>query len=157
MYIWRRIFWYKVYDDSLQSSSVLPVPSALCWLSSAYDRWYKTSKGNRSKIPRPAIHEAIALILIGSVAKGTERADSDLDGVVILSEEEYAEKEKNNTTTETINGLPPSLFKSISFNSNVTYYSMSLLYHRHTHNSIKFCSIFLYLILRRRICRKRKE
>lgn len=50
-------------------------------------------------------HGAIALILAGSVAKGTERADSDLDGVVILSEEEYAEKEKNNTTTETINGL----------------------------------------------------
>lgn len=48
---------------------------------------------------------AIALILTGSVAKGTERTDSDLDGVVILSEEEYAEKEKNNTTTETINGL----------------------------------------------------
>ena len=49
--------------------------------------------------------ESIALILIGSVAKVTERADSDLDGVVILSEEEYAEKEKNNITTETINGL----------------------------------------------------
>lgn len=48
---------------------------------------------------------AIALILAGSVAKGTERADSDLDGIVILSEEEYAEKEKNNTTTETIDGL----------------------------------------------------
>ena len=50
-------------------------------------------------------HGAIALILTGSVAKGTERADSDLDGVVILSEEEYTEKEKNHTTTETIDGL----------------------------------------------------
>ena len=29
-------------------------------------------------------HGAVALILAGSVAKGTERADSDLDGVVIL-------------------------------------------------------------------------
>ena len=48
---------------------------------------------------------AIALILAGSVAKGTERADSDLDGVVILSEEAYAEKEKNHITTETIGGL----------------------------------------------------
>lgn len=48
---------------------------------------------------------AIALILAGSVARGTERADSDLDGMVILSEEEYAEKEKNNTTTEIIDGL----------------------------------------------------
>ena len=50
-------------------------------------------------------HGAIALILVGSVAKGTERADSDLDGVVVLSEEDYAEKEKSNSTTETIDGL----------------------------------------------------
>ena len=50
-------------------------------------------------------HGAVALILAGSVAKGTERADSDLDGVVILSEEEYAKKERNRTTTETIDGL----------------------------------------------------
>ncbi len=48
---------------------------------------------------------AIALILTGSVAKEIERADSDLDCVVIVSEEEYKEKEKNNTTTETIDGL----------------------------------------------------
>jgi len=48
---------------------------------------------------------AIALILVGSVAKGIERVDSDLDGMVIVSEEEYAEKEKNNKTTETIDGL----------------------------------------------------
>lgn len=48
---------------------------------------------------------AVALILAGSVAKGTERADSDLDGIVILSEEEYAEKQKRNITTETIDGL----------------------------------------------------
>ena len=50
-------------------------------------------------------HGAIALILAGSVAKGTERENSDLDGMVILSEDEYEEKEKNNTTTETIDGL----------------------------------------------------
>ena len=48
---------------------------------------------------------AVALLLVGSVAKGTERADSDLDGIVILSEEEYAEKQKRNITTETIDGL----------------------------------------------------
>lgn len=48
---------------------------------------------------------AIALILAGSVAKGTERENSDLDGMVILSEDEYEKKEKNNTTTETIDGL----------------------------------------------------
>ncbi len=34
-----------------------------------------------------------------------KRADSDLDGIIILSEEEYAKKEKNNATAETIDGL----------------------------------------------------
>lgn len=48
---------------------------------------------------------AVALILGGSVAKGTARADSDLDGFVILTEEDYAQKEKTHTTTETINGM----------------------------------------------------
>ena len=48
---------------------------------------------------------AIALILIGSVAKGEERVNSDLDCAVILSEEEYAEKDKYNVTTETVEGL----------------------------------------------------
>lgn len=48
---------------------------------------------------------AVALILGGSVAKGTARADSDLDGIVILTEEEYQCKEKNHATTETVNGL----------------------------------------------------
>lgn len=48
---------------------------------------------------------AIALILTGSVARGTERADSDLDGIVVVSEEEYKEREKTHTTTETIDGF----------------------------------------------------
>ena len=48
---------------------------------------------------------AVALILIGSVAKGTEREDSDLDCAVILSQEEYAQKEKDNITSETVEGL----------------------------------------------------
>lgn len=48
---------------------------------------------------------AIALILIGSVAKGAERADSDLDCAVILSQEEYAKKENDNVTSETVDGL----------------------------------------------------
>lgn len=48
---------------------------------------------------------AVGLILVGSVAKGTEREDSDLDGMVILKEEDYEIKEKNNVTTETVNGL----------------------------------------------------
>jgi len=50
-------------------------------------------------------HGAIAFILTGSVAKGTARIDSDLDCMVIVSEEEYAEKEKHNATTEIIDGL----------------------------------------------------
>lgn len=48
---------------------------------------------------------AVALILGGSVAKGTERADSDLDGMVVLTKEDYKEKEKSHTTTETVGGL----------------------------------------------------
>ena len=48
---------------------------------------------------------AIALILIGSVAKEKERVNSDLDCAVILSEEEYAKKEKDNATSETVDGL----------------------------------------------------
>lgn len=48
---------------------------------------------------------AVALILGGSVAKGTEREDSDLDGMVVLTKEDYELKEKSNTTTETVNGL----------------------------------------------------
>lgn len=50
-------------------------------------------------------HGAIALILAGSVAKGTEREDSDLDGMVILPEEAYAEKERSNRIAETIEGF----------------------------------------------------
>lgn len=47
---------------------------------------------------------AIALILGGSIAKGKERPDSDLDGMVILSDEDYAERVKRNATTEVIEG-----------------------------------------------------
>lgn len=47
---------------------------------------------------------AVALILGGSIAKGTERQDSDIDGMVILTDEDYAKREKSNTTTETIDG-----------------------------------------------------
>ncbi len=47
---------------------------------------------------------AVALILGGSVAKGTERQDSDIDGMVILANEDYAERKRSNTTTEVIEG-----------------------------------------------------
>ncbi len=49
--------------------------------------------------------ETIALIFGGSVAKGCERPDSDLDGMVIISEEDYAARKARNTTAETIDGL----------------------------------------------------
>lgn len=48
--------------------------------------------------------EVIAVILGGSVAKGCERADSDLDAMVVLTPEAYEERVKNNTTVETIWG-----------------------------------------------------
>ena len=47
----------------------------------------------------------IALIFGGSVAKGCERPDSDLDCMVVLSEEDYAKREREHTTAETIGGL----------------------------------------------------
>lgn len=48
---------------------------------------------------------AIAVILGGSIAKGKEREDSDIDAMVVLTSEEYSKKEAINATTETINGL----------------------------------------------------
>lgn len=48
--------------------------------------------------------EVIALIFGGSVAKGCERPDSDLDAMVVITEEAYALRVQNNTTAETISG-----------------------------------------------------
>lgn len=48
--------------------------------------------------------EVIALFLIGSVATGTERPDSDLDGVVVVSPDHYMEKKKIGKTCESIWG-----------------------------------------------------
>lgn len=45
-----------------------------------------------------------ALFLIGSVATGTERIDSDLDGVAVVTEEEYARRRKASLTMETCHG-----------------------------------------------------
>lgn len=42
----------------------------------------------------------IALVFGGSVAKGTERPDSDLDGMVILTDDAYEERRKKGQTTE---------------------------------------------------------
>lgn len=48
--------------------------------------------------------EVIAVILGGSVAKGCERPDSDLDAMVIITPEAYAQRVSSNTTVETIFG-----------------------------------------------------
>jgi len=40
-------------------------------------------------------NEIIALFLIGSIATGTERPDSDIDGVAVVSPEYFEEKKKN--------------------------------------------------------------
>ncbi len=49
--------------------------------------------------------EIIAVILGGSVAKGTARENSDIDAMVIVTPEYYAKREKENTTAECINGM----------------------------------------------------
>jgi len=48
--------------------------------------------------------ETIALIFGGSVAKGMERPDSDLDAMVIVSPELYEEKKKKGILSEVISG-----------------------------------------------------
>lgn len=48
--------------------------------------------------------EVIAVIFGGSVAKGCERADSDLDAMVVISDEAYEKRQQENRTAETIEG-----------------------------------------------------
>lgn len=48
--------------------------------------------------------EVIALIFGGSVAKGCERPDSDLDAMVVIAKEAYEQRVKENATAETIHG-----------------------------------------------------
>ncbi len=48
--------------------------------------------------------EILALVFGGSVAKGCERPDSDLDAMVIVTDEYYAQRERENRVTETISG-----------------------------------------------------
>ena len=44
----------------------------------------------------------IALVLGGSVAKGNERPDSDLDALVILTPEAYEKKAESGKTAECV-------------------------------------------------------
>jgi len=48
--------------------------------------------------------EVKALFLIGSVATGTERPGSDIDGVAVVSEEYYLKRQENNTALESVWG-----------------------------------------------------
>ena len=48
--------------------------------------------------------EVIAVIFGGSVAKGCERPDSDLDAMVVITEEEYEIRQRGNRTAQTIEG-----------------------------------------------------
>lgn len=47
----------------------------------------------------------LALVFGGSVAKGQERPDSDLDGMVIVTPEYYEEKRRKGSLCETISGM----------------------------------------------------
>ena len=49
--------------------------------------------------------EVIALIFGGSVAKGNERPDSDLDAMVVIEDAAYEERVHTRTAVETISGL----------------------------------------------------
>lgn len=48
--------------------------------------------------------EVLAVIFGGSVAKGCERPDSDLDAMVVVKDEEYELRRRENRTAETIEG-----------------------------------------------------
>ena len=48
--------------------------------------------------------EVIALVFDGSVARGDERADSDIDAMVIVTDEDFKKREEMNCTSECISG-----------------------------------------------------
>ncbi len=48
--------------------------------------------------------EVIAIVFGGSVAKGMERPDSDLDAMIVVTPEEYDRRKETGTLTETITG-----------------------------------------------------
>lgn len=53
----------------------------------------------------PDRDQIIALVFGGSVAKGMERPDSDLDAMAIVTEEYYNKRKELNSTSEVITGL----------------------------------------------------
>lgn len=46
----------------------------------------------------------IAIVLDGSVVKGNARPDSDIDAIVVVTEEKFAELKRENRMTEVIGG-----------------------------------------------------
>lgn len=53
----------------------------------------------------PDHDQIVALVFGGSVAKGMERPDSDLDAMVVVTPQYYEERKVKNSTTETISGM----------------------------------------------------
>ena len=51
--------------------------------------------------------DIISIVLGGSVAKGLERADSDIDAIIVVTNERYAMLEKENRIAECIYGYCP--------------------------------------------------
>jgi len=51
--------------------------------------------------------DIISIVLGGSVAKGLERADSDIDAIIVVTDEKYAALEKENRIAECIYGYCP--------------------------------------------------
>lgn len=64
---------------------------------------HKTSIENLIAYFKPR-KEVLAVVLGGSVAKGCERPDSDVDAMVIITPDAYAKRKETNTTVETIHG-----------------------------------------------------
>jgi hypothetical protein len=71
--------------------------------------------------------EIIALFLVGSVATGTEREDSDIDGVAIVSQEYFEEKKKNGNECE-------SCFGKCTYNNG--YFDVHYMTRQHLENLI---------------------
>lgn len=92
-----------------------------------------------------AMDGVIAVILGGSVTKGTERVDSDIDGMIVVTPELYAAQAAKNALAETISGIcdyPGGYF-------DVKYYTKDYLQDAADHGSepqrnAYLCSRVLY-------------
>lgn len=72
----KEIAMYKHHEDSIENLI----------------NYYKDTEG------------VIAVVLDGSVVKGNARADSDIDAIVVVTEDKFAELKAQNRMTEVIGG-----------------------------------------------------